>query len=80
MTWFTLPDDEATPLLTRLTSIYRRQGRPTPGVVSAMKANPDAMRALLQLNAQITFGSSSLGRYREELIATTTSGLNQCFY
>ena len=80
MSWFDLPDDEATPLLSRLTSIYRKQNRPTPSVVAAMKVNPPAMKAILQMNSAITFGASSLGTYREELIASTVSGLNQCFY
>ena len=80
MSWFRLPDDTDTPLLTRLTSIYRSEARPTPNVVAAMKLNPEAMRAILQLNRQVSFGGSMLGRFREELIATTTSGLNQCFY
>ena len=80
MAWFEQPDDEATPLLSRLTGPYRKEGRPTPAVVSAMKRNPNAMRAILQTNMAVTFGGSSLGRYREELVSATVSGLNQCLY
>ena len=80
MSWFKQPDDEATPLLSRLTASYRKAGRPTPSVVAAMKKNPNAMRAILQTNMAVTFGGSSLGRYREELVSATVSGLNQCFY
>jgi len=80
MSWIHLPADDANPTLTRLTKPYRDQGRPTPAVVAAMKPNPAAMRAVLQMNAAVTFGGSTLGQYREELIATTTSALNQCFY
>jgi len=45
-----------------------------------MKHNPAAMRAVLQMNAAVTFGGSTLGQYREELIASVVSGLNECFY
>ena len=80
MAWFKQPDDESTAELSRLTAPYRKAGRPTPAVVAALKLNPSAMRAVLQTNMAITFGGSSLGRYREELVATTVSGLNQCLY
>jgi hypothetical protein len=80
MSWIDLPDDEATPELSRLTKPYRSEGRPTPAVIAAMKHNPRAMRGVLQMNFAATFGGSTLGQYREELIATTASALNDCFY
>ncbi len=80
MSWIDLPDDDATPELSRLTKPYRNEGRPTPAVIAAMKHNPRAMRGVLQMNFGATFGGSSLGQYREELIATTASALNDCFY
>ena len=33
-----------------------------------------------RMNGAVTFGGSSLGRLREELIAASTSALNDCFY
>ncbi len=80
MAWIELPDDEATSELARLTKRYRAEGRPVPRVVGVMKPAPKTLRAVLQLNAAVTFGGSSLGRRREELIATTVSALNDCFY
>ena len=80
MSWLKLPDDQANPALARLTQPYRNDGRPTPSVIAAMKHNPAAMRAVLQMNAAVTFGGSTLGQYREELIASVVSGLNECFY
>ncbi len=80
MAWISLPDDTATPQLTRLTQPYRDQGRAVPEVVAVMKLNPAALRAVLKLNQAVTFGGSELGRRDEELIATAVSALNECFY
>jgi hypothetical protein len=80
MPWIELPDDEATPELKRLTKVYRDQGRPVPGIMGIMKPSPLTLRRVSQLNDAVTFGGSSLGRRREELIATSTSALNDCFY
>ena len=52
----------------------------TPAVVAAMKPNPAALQAVLRMNSAVTFGGSCLGQLREELIATTVSALNDCFY
>jgi hypothetical protein len=80
MAWIVLPDDEATPQLSRLTAPYRSEGRPTPSVIAVMKPSHRTMRAVLALNNAVTFGGSRLGRGTEELIATTVSALNECFY
>ncbi len=80
MAWIDLPGDEHNPELERLTRSYRQQGRPTPAVVAVMKPSPRSMRAVLQMNFAVSFGGSSLGRRREELIATSVSSLNDCFY
>jgi hypothetical protein len=80
MAWIELPDDEATPELARVTKQYRTAGRPVPRVIGVMKPSPKTLRAVLKLNMAVTFGGSSLGRRREELIATTVSALNDCFY
>ena len=80
MPWIKLPDDEATPELSRTTKSWRDAGRSVPGIMSIMKPSPKALRTLNQLNAAVTFGGSELGRRREELIAASTSALNDCFY
>jgi hypothetical protein len=80
MAWITLPEDTASPQLTRLTQRYRDEKRSAPGIVAIMKPSPKAMRAVLRLNAAVTFGGSELGERDEEFIATTVSVLNECFY
>jgi hypothetical protein len=45
-----------------------------------MKHSPKALRAVLQMNAAVTFGGSTLGHRKEELISTTVSAINDCFY
>ena len=80
MSWIELPGDESSPELARLTKTYREAGRPVPSVLAALKPNPAAMRAVLQMNMAVTFGGSVLGQETEELIATTVSALNECFY
>ena len=80
MAWIPLPDDDGTPELSRMTKQYRDAGRPTPSVIGIMKPSPKTLRAVLQMNNAVTFGGSTLGARREELIATCVSGINDCFY
>lgn len=80
MAWIDLPDDDATPQLKRLTAPWTKQGRPVASVIAVMKISPPAFKAVMRMNSAVTFGGSSLGQRREELIATTVSALNECFY
>ena len=80
MSWIDLPDDEATPELARITKKYRTESRPTPAIMAIMKKAPKTFRAVAQMNGAVTFGGSSLGRKREEMISTAVSALNDCFY
>jgi len=79
MAWLKLPGDTETPELERSTRIYRRRGD-VPAIVAAMKPNPKALQAVLRMNSAITFGGSVLGERWEEMIASSVSALNQCFY
>jgi hypothetical protein len=79
MSWLKLPGDTETPELERITRPYREMGE-VPSVVAAMKPSPKALKAVLRMNTAVTFGGSSLGRRREEMIASTVSALNHCFY
>ena len=45
-----------------------------------MSLNPEAIKAVMHLNAALTFGASTLGRRREEMIATWVSRVNECDY
>ena len=80
MSWLTLPHDKATPELERLTEPWRKRGEQVPPVMGVLKPNPRAFAAVLGLNYAVAFGASSLGRRREELIATWVSALNDCFF
>jgi alkylhydroperoxidase family enzyme len=51
-----------------------------PPVISVMSINKQAMEAVQNLNANITFGSSALTRVQEEAIAAVTSATNRCRY
>ena len=80
MPWIDYPADDATPEVERATRQWTREGLPVPGVIAPMKHAPRTLRGVLQMNAAVTFGGSSLGRRTEELIATATSAVNDCFY
>lgn len=56
-----------------------RGGRISP-VMHVFSLNPPLLGRVRELNAVITFGGSSLGRRREEMIATLVSTLNGCHY
>ncbi len=49
-------------------------------VVQVMSLNPAAMRASIDLYIALMKGPSGLTRRQRELIATTVSALNSCFY
>jgi len=78
--WIEEPADDATPELERVTRPWSRAGRPTPAVIGVMKVSPETLKTVNRMNGAVTFGGSVLGRVREELIASATSALNECFY
>ena len=45
-----------------------------------MSINENAMKAVQNLNANITFGSSALTRVQEECISTVVAAANTCRY
>ena len=49
-------------------------------VISVMSINKQAMEAVQNMNAAITFGASALTRVQEEAIATAVSAANNCRY
>jgi len=78
--WITLPSDRQTPEVARATKPWQSQGRRTPAVIAVMKASPATLSAVNRMNGAVTFGGSVLGQRREELLATLTSAVNECFY
>ena len=51
-----------------------------PPVISVMSINEQAMKAVQNLNANITFGASALTRVQEEAISTVVAATNRCRY
>ena len=45
-----------------------------------MKPSPETLKGVNRMNNAVSFGGSILGRRREELLATLTSAVNECFY
>lgn len=84
MTWVkTFAENEATG---RLAEVYGEvtkhplaAGR-VPNVIKCMGLRPEAFISVWRLNMGITFGASTLGRVREEMIALAVSALNHCHY
>ncbi len=84
MTWVkTFTEDEATG---RLAEVYGEMkqhwlsARSIPNIMKCMGLRPEALRGVWSLATHLTFGASSLGRAREEMIATAVSALNHCHY
>ena len=49
-------------------------------VISVMSINKQAMEAVQNMNAAITFGASALTRVQEEAIAAAVAAVNKCRY
>ena len=49
-------------------------------IVHVMSLNPGTMDASLRLYGALMFGTSSLTRWRREMLAVVTSQVNDCFY
>ena len=49
-------------------------------IISVMSINQQAMEAVQNMNANLTFGASALTRVQEEAIATVVSATNRCRY
>ena len=84
MTWVkTFTKEEASG---RLAEVYQEvmQNHPMAGrlppVISCMGLRPEALINVFRLNMGVTFGSSTLGRVREEMVATAVSASNGCHY
>ena len=74
--------DEATGALRaeydRIAAQFADRGGAIPEITAILSAQPELMIARNRLSNSCTFGGSGLGRYREELIATSISALLNC--
>lgn len=51
-----------------------------PNVLASQTLRPSVLRSLMDFQEQLTFGGSSLGRRKEELISFHVSSLVDCSY
>ena len=59
----------------------RFSGNPKVGpIIKVFSLRPDLLKARVGFASAMTFGGSGLGRRKEELIATSISGLLNCKY
>ena len=84
MAWVTtFTEDEATG---RLAEVYDKvikhpiSGGRVANIINCMRIRPEALLGVWNMNMGIAFGASTLGRKREEMIATSVSAINHCHY
>ena len=84
MAWVTTFDEsEATGRLAEVYAELKKAplaGGRVPNIMKCMSLRPQALMGVWGLNMAVTFGASTLGRRREEMIATAVSALNHCHY
>jgi hypothetical protein len=84
MAWVkTFDENEATGRLAEVYAEIKKTplgGGRVPNVMKCMSLRPEGLLSVWRLNLGITFGASTLGRRREEMIATAVSALNHCHY
>ena len=81
MAWIrTVPENEAEGIVTtQYDQVLRHLGMSeVPEIIKVFSARPELLEARVAFQNSITFGGSGLGRYREELIATSISALLSC--
>lgn len=80
MAWVeTVSEEAATGRVAELYGGAGQAGRPeVPEVMKVFSPRPDLLAARITLGNTCTFGGSGLGRFREELIATSISAHLAC--
>jgi alkylhydroperoxidase family enzyme len=73
-----VPHDEADGLLAELYDGYG--GEAIDNILRIHSLNPRSMRDHVDLYSHLMRGSSPLSREQREMLAVTTSALNDCFY
>ena len=81
MAWVkTISPDEASGELKRLYGeALQRAGR-VFNIISVQSLNPPVLAASTRLYLTLMYGLGSLTRAEREMLATVTSGANNCFY
>jgi alkylhydroperoxidase family enzyme len=60
--------------------LMEARGGRLPPVMKVLGLKPGLLRQVEALNAVVSFGGSSLGRRKEEMLATLVSSRNGCHY
>ena len=81
MTWIkTVRPEDATGTLKEAYDELIAQGKSVSSLVSAYSLKPSFLRAARELSHTVTFGGSSLGQRKEELIATVIAAKLKCTF
>ena len=76
----TIPEEEAGPELRESYARYRDRVGYLATYIQAFSLKPRALKKLDEFQSEIIFGTSSIGRRREELISVVISSANSCVY
>lgn len=74
------PKDAVGDLKRLFDHMFENYGGRIPPVMRCMSLSPETVAAVQGTGQAISFGGSTLGRKREESIATYVSTLNHCHY
>ncbi|MFQ5692474.1 MAG: hypothetical protein ACE5IM_05450 [Nitrospinota bacterium] len=81
MAWIKVIDEsEATGLLKENYEILRKKRGHVTNIQKVHSVKPELMRAYREFSHAVTFGATSLGREREEMLAVMISALLGCKY
>ncbi len=80
MTWIKTLTPQNDPTIKELHDYRMRTHGYWPNVISSQSLKPEALKRLLEFQDRLTFGGSSLGRRKEELISFHVSALTECGY
>ncbi len=81
MAWIkTIDESETTGEVKEHYEMYRKTRGYVPNIVKIYSIKPKLMLAYRNFSRTVTFGGSSLGRKREEMLAVMISSLLKCRY
>lgn len=80
MVWIKTLSPEEDPTIKELSDYRVKTHGYWPNVLASQSLKPEVLKRLLAFQDKLTFGGSSLGRRREELISFHVSVLNACSY
>lgn len=74
------PEEDAQGKLRKVYDFWRQRQGIVPNILKALSLRPDLLVANDEFRHAVIWGASSLGRRREEMIATLISHLVGCTY